>query len=155
VREAIRHGGERDAGMPLTRVFLSFDFDNDRQVAKAMGMQLQSPANDFEVANWSLKEASPQKLWREDAEYQIKRSHLVVVVLGRQTHRAQGVLTEVEIARRPDINKPVVQVYPSTIAQPRGVPNAGRVLRWNHENLRRHAASRAGTCSLTTRRLRG
>jgi hypothetical protein len=122
--------------MSPTRVFLSFDFDNDRSVAKAMGLQLRSPDNEFEVANWSLKEAAPERLWRGRAEYQIRRSHLMVIVLGRQTHRAPGVLDEIAIARRPDVDTPIVQLYPNTIPPPTPVRNGGRAIAWTHDNLR-------------------
>jgi len=82
-----------------TRVYVAFDF-GDRKLAAMMGGQLRNPNSGYEVANWSLKEARPEASWETDAEYKIKRLDLLMIVLGRNTHRADGVLREVSFARR-------------------------------------------------------
>lgn len=82
-----------------TRVFISFDYDEDRKVAALLGGQLRNRTADFHVENWSMKEAAPQKLWPEDARRRISRSDVVLVVVGRRTYHASGVLKEVRFAR--------------------------------------------------------
>lgn len=117
-----------------TRVFISFDFDNDLGVAKLLGGQLRNPSAPFEVENWSMKEARPEKLWLQDALRRINRSDVVLVVLGRETWRASGVLAEVEAAR--ELKVPLRQIIGyRDLASPTPVPNGGRVYRWGRDNL--------------------
>lgn len=117
-----------------TRVFISFDYDKDLGVAKLLGGQLANPRSPFEVENWAMKEAAPAKLWPEEARRRINRSDVVLVVLGKDTHRASGVLKEVEMAR--ELSVPLRQVIGyRDLVSPTPVPNAGRVYRWGTDNL--------------------
>ena len=49
--------------MAMTRVFFSFDFDNDLALKNLMKGQLKLPGSPFEAADWSMKEAAPQRNW--------------------------------------------------------------------------------------------
>jgi hypothetical protein len=119
-----------------TRVFISFDFDNDRGVARLLGGQLRRPGSAFEVENWSMKEAAPQRLWRDEAWRRINRSDVMLVVLGRHTHRAPGVLDEVAMARGAKPPVPLRQIIAyKNLFSPTPVPGAGRVHRWGHDRL--------------------
>lgn len=115
-----------------TRVYVAFDF-GDRKLAAMMGGQLRNPNSGYEVANWSLKEARPEASWETDAEYKIKRSDLLMIVLGRNTHRADGVLREVSFARRAGV--PCCQIAPASLLSVTPVPNGGRWYRWSEQNL--------------------
>ena len=53
-------------------------------------------------------------------------------MVGRQTHRAQGVLREVAMAREEGI--PIVRYAGGEYT---AVPNAGRLYAWNSDNLKR------------------
>ena len=114
-----------------SRVFVSFDFSHDRVLAPFVVEQ--SRCLGFEIEDWSLKEAAPTTTWRLEAERRIKRCDLVLVMLGAHTHRAPGVRAEVAIARRLEV--PLVQVIGYRDSSPTPVFNAGRVYRWNSENL--------------------
>jgi MTH538 TIR-like domain (DUF1863) len=116
-----------------TRIFVSYDFDHDRQLALLLQNQSKLPAAPFETANWSLKEAAPEAKWLLSAVARIKRCDVVLVLLGKHTHRAPGVRKEVAVARR--LKKPIYQIKPrGTVATP--VPNAGRVYLWTFDNLK-------------------
>ena len=119
--------------MAKKRAFFSFDFDEDQNLKHHMVGQLKLPASPFEAADWSMKEAAPQRNWEAEAEARIKRSDVVVVLVGPKTHKAPGVLKEVAITRR--LKKPVVQIIGYKDASPTAVPNAGRLLRWTWENM--------------------
>ncbi|MBM3300362.1 MAG: TIR domain-containing protein [Deltaproteobacteria bacterium] len=116
------------------RVFVSFDFDNDKILKDFIIGQSRNPDSPFEVADWSMKEAAPQRSWEDEAEDRISRSEIVIVMVGANTYRAPGVLKEVAMARRAE--KPIVQIIGYRDANPTPVPNAGRLLRWNWENLK-------------------
>ena len=89
-------------------VFVSFDFDNDKKLKDFIIGQSKLQDSPFEVSDWSMKEAAPQRNWEQSAEDRIKRVKLVIVMVGPETHRTPGVLKEVEMARRNNI--PIVQV---------------------------------------------
>jgi hypothetical protein len=116
-----------------TRVFISFDFDQMRFEAAALGEQLrQSPR--FSVANWSMKEAAPERLWPQEAEKRLNRSDVMLIIINGNTWAARGVLTEVEIARR--LGVPIRMIYPERIPRPQRVPAPGAPLRrWTHDAL--------------------
>lgn len=117
-----------------TRVFISFDFDEDFFLAKALGEQLRRSSR-FDVANWSMKEAAPERLWRDEAERRLIRSDVMLIVLGPKTYRAPGVLAEVRLARNVRPPVPVRQVIGYRNSHPTPVQDGGRVYRWEHDNL--------------------
>lgn len=56
-------------------------------------------------------------------------------MLGKETVNAQGVLKEVEIARSEGI--PIVQIIADKNSKCPRIPSAGRVYKWNWENLQK------------------
>jgi hypothetical protein len=116
------------------KVFVSFDFDNDRVLKDFILGQARHADSPFEVVDHSLKEAAPERDWPLKARAAIKRSELVLVMVGRQTHRAQGVLREVSMAREEGI--PTIQIIGYRDGEYTAVPNAGRLYAWNWDNLK-------------------
>jgi hypothetical protein len=53
--------------MAKTKVFVSFDFDNDKVLRDFIIGQAKLPDSPFEVSDYSLKEAAPQKDWERKA----------------------------------------------------------------------------------------
>ena len=119
--------------MTKKRAFFSFDFDEDQNLKNNMVGQMRLPSSPFEGADWSMKEAAPQRDWEKEAESRINRSDVVVVLVGPKTYKAPGVLKEVAMARR--LGKPIVQIIGYKDSHPRLVPNAGRLLRWTWPNM--------------------
>lgn len=117
------------------RIFVSFDFDNDRALKDFVIGQARNPDSPFEVVDFSLKEAAPMKTWEEKARTAIRYSGLVLVMVGRYTYKAPGVLKEVAIAREEE--KPIVQVIGYKGGDYTPVANAGSLYRWNWENLKK------------------
>jgi len=121
--------------MAKKRVFISFDFDNDKVLKDFIIGQSRLPDSPFEVIDTSLKEAAPMKTWEDKARAAIKRSHIVVVMVGPETHKASGVLKEVDMARQEQI--PIVQVIGYKEGEYTAVPNAGRLYAWDWGNLKK------------------
>lgn len=119
--------------MAKKRVFFSFDFDEDHVLKHYMVGQLKLDSSPFAAADWSMKEAAPQRNWEAEAESRITRSDVVVVLVGPNTHKAPGVLKEVAITRR--LRKPIVQIIGYKDSSPTAVPNGGRLLRWTWANM--------------------
>ena len=120
--------------MAKKRVFISFDFDNDRVLKEFVIGQSKLPDSPFEVIDTSLKEAAPMRTWEDKARAAIGRSDLVLVVVGAQAYRAPGVLKEVAMARSAKI--PIVQMIGRKDIDYTPVPDAGRLYRWSWENLK-------------------
>jgi hypothetical protein len=118
------------------RLFVSFDYDNDRVLKDFVIQQARNPDSPFSVIDLSLKEAAPEPTWEAKARVAISRADVVMVMLGRHTSRAQGVLKEIAIAR--SLGKPIFQMigYQSG-TRDWAVPDAGRVYSWNWENLKK------------------
>lgn len=116
------------------RVFISFDFDNDKVLKDFLIGQSKLPDSPFKVSDWSLKEAAPEKNWEEKARAKIGLVDLVIVLVGPKTYRASGVLKEVKIAQ--DLNKQIIQIIGYKNGEYKRVLGAGRLYRWNWENLK-------------------
>jgi hypothetical protein len=121
--------------MAKKRVFVSFDFDNDKTLKEFIIGQARLPDSPFEVVDTSLKEAAPMKTWEDKARAAIKRSDLVLVMVGPTTHKAPGVLKEVKMAR--EENVPIVQIIGYRDGNYTAVPDAGRLYAWNWDNLKK------------------
>ena len=117
------------------RVYVSFDFDNDKALRDFIVGQAKLPDSPFEIANWSLKEAAPERDWETLARDRIARVDMVIVMVGPKTHKAPGVLKEVAIAR--NLGKPIYQIIGYRDRNYTAVPNAGRLYSWNWENLKK------------------
>ena len=117
------------------RVFVSFDFDNDKTLKEFIIGQSKHDDSPFEVVDHSLKEAKPEKDWEEHAERAIGRAEVVIVMLGEKTHKAPGVLKEVAMANK--AKKTIFQIIGYKDGNYTAVPNAGRVYAWNWDNLKK------------------
>ena len=121
--------------MAKKKVFVSFDFDNDKVLKDFIIGQARLEDSPFEVIDTSLKEAAPMKTWEDKARASIKRSDIVVVMVGPKTHSAAGVLKEVAIAREEKIS--IVQVIGYKDGNYTAVPNSGRLYSWNWDNMKK------------------
>lgn len=89
--------------MTQKRAFISFDFDNDKQLRGSLVSQAQDPKSPFNLVDWSVHEPFSEK-WRAQIRDLIHKSDLVIVICGYHTHQAKGVAAEVTIAQ--ELNKP-------------------------------------------------
>jgi hypothetical protein len=121
--------------MAKKRVFVSFDFDNDKTLKDFIIGQSKVADSPFEVIDHSLKEAAPEKRWLDKARAAISRSDVFMVMLGPKTRNAPGVLEEVKVANELKKEKFQIIGYKDG-SKDLAVAGAGRVYRWNWENLR-------------------
>lgn len=121
--------------MTQKRLFVSFDFENDRTAREFVIGQSRLPDSPFEVIDHSLKEAQPERDWEQKARAAIARSDVVMVVLGPHTRTAPGVLKEIQLTR--ELGKPIFQMIGYRDGSEEwAVPGAGRTYRWNWSNLK-------------------
>jgi hypothetical protein len=122
--------------MAKKRVFVSFDFDNDKTLKDFIVGQAKNEDSPFEVSDYSLKETAPEKDWVKRARAAISRAEVFVVMLGPKTRKAPGVLREVRIAKELDKKRFQLIGYKDG-TKDWAVPDAGRTYSWNWENLKR------------------
>jgi len=122
--------------MAKTKVFVSYDFDNDKKLKDFIIGQAKLPDSPFEVSDHSLREAAPQKDWEAKARAAIGRADKFVVMLGPKTRSAPGVKKEVAMAT--DLAKTRFQVIGYTNGtEDWAVPGAGRTYSWSWDNLKK------------------
>lgn len=95
--------------MPTLSIFVSFEFDNDRDLQNNFYLQAAEETN-HRIRDCSLHETYPDEAWKNEARNAIRHCDVVVVLIGQNTHNAQGVIIETDMAR--SLGKPVIQVRP-------------------------------------------
>lgn len=122
--------------MAKKRVFVSFDFDNDKTLKEFLIGQSKLPDSPFEVADHSLKEAAPEKDWLDKATAAIKRSDVFIVMLGPKTRFASGVKKEIKVANELGKTKFQIIGYKDGTSD-WAVEGGGRTYSWNWDNLKK------------------
>ena len=81
-----------------TKVFISFDYDNDFDLKTLLAGQAKYNASPFEIADWSVKEHLTGD-WKAKVRSKLRRVDQMIVICGRRTHTAVGVSDEIKIAQ--------------------------------------------------------
>ena len=84
--------------MVKKKVYISFDFQNDRAFKNELVAASQAEGANFKIANWSTKPANIDPKWLKETKYHISRCDAFVVVIGVNTKTAKGVRHELDIA---------------------------------------------------------
>jgi hypothetical protein len=122
--------------MAKTRVFVSYDFDNDKKLYDFIIGQAKLPDSPFEVSDHSLEEAAPQKDWEARARAAISRADKFIVMLGPKTRYAPGVKKEVAMAK--SLAKTRFQIIGYTSgSRDWAVLDAGTTYSWSWPNLKK------------------
>jgi hypothetical protein len=122
--------------MAKTKVFVSYDFDNDKKLYDFIIGQAKLSDSPFEVSDHSLKEAAPQKDWEAKARAAISRADRFIVMLGPKTRNAPGVKKEVAIAK--SLGKTRFQIIGYTNgSRDWAVADDGVTYSWNWPNLKK------------------
>ena len=95
--------------MPTLNIFVSFEFDKDKDLKNNFYEQAKEESH-HRIKNCSLHESYPNAEWKTKARNAIRQCDVVVVLIGQDTHDAQGVIVETDMAR--SLGKPVIQVKP-------------------------------------------
>ena len=117
----------------MIKAFVCFDFDNDHDLKGSLIKQAKDASSPFTFTDFSLKESQPEHQWLSQAQSAISRCDIFIVLLGKKTYKAQGVLKEVQIAR--GLKKPRFQLKPQG-SNPEKVNNAGPTVNWTWNKLK-------------------
>lgn len=121
--------------MANPRAFISFDFDNNSTEKLLFAGQAKNSKTPFNIEDWSSKESLPQKEWEELIKSKINKCNMLIVLVGKKTHTATGVVKEIGFAKSQDV--PVFGVYISgadnTSTLPTGLQRNRTIdWDWNH-----------------------
>lgn len=121
--------------MAKTRVFVSFDYDNDVDLKNLFVGQAKNEDSPFDIADWSIKDASPG--WKSDARKRIRASDVVAVISGQETDTATGVSVELAIAQDEDIAYFLLKGRANrTCKKPKAAKSSDKVYKWTWDNLK-------------------
>lgn len=95
--------------MANPRAFISFDFDNNSTEKTLFSGQAKNSRTPFNIEDWSSKTALPQKEWEVLIEGKINKCNFLIVLVGKKTSSATGVVKEIAFAKSQDV--PVFGVY--------------------------------------------
>ncbi len=122
--------------MDLPRAFISFDIDHNEKAKFLFVGQAKNEQTPFNIADWSCKEALPQKQWEALINDKINKCDMVIVLVGKNMATATGVLKEISFAHDNDV--PVFGVFvdgaDTSSTLPAGL-SRGRVIEWKWDAI--------------------
>lgn len=116
------------------RAFISFDYDHDARLKDLLVGQAKHSDTPFEIADWSIKTASPT--WKAEARNRIKRAGLVIVLCGQNTRSAVGVAEELKIAQEEGVPYFLLAGYKTGSVKPTTAKATDKLYTWTWDNLK-------------------
>ena len=120
----------------MARVFISFDYDNDAELARTLVGQANQQDSPFSIKDCSLRGPVTEK-WRVKVRDLIRAADLVIVICGKHTDVASGVAAELSITR--EENKPyfLLRGRPNDACKkPRMTLKDDEIYKWTWKNLK-------------------
>lgn len=122
--------------MNKSRVFVSFDFDNDARLKDLLVGQSKNPDSPFELADWSIKEHLTGN-WKEKARGRIRSVDVVCVLCGEHTHIAVGVAAELTLAQEEKVPYFLLKGLADKVCtRPTSAKMTDKMYAWNWLNLK-------------------
>lgn len=119
-----------------TRVFISFDYDNDVTLKSFLVGQSKRDDSPFYLADWSIKEHIDDD-WKAKARTRIKAVDVVCVICGEKTDKAIGVSAEVKIAQEEKIPYFLLKGYSEAVCvKPKAALTSDKLYKWTWDNLK-------------------
>ena len=122
--------------MTSTKVFISFDYDNDADLKTMLTGQAKLADSPFEIADWSVKEHLEGD-WKEKVRSKLRRVDQVVVICGEKTHTATGVSDEVKIAQEESVPYFLLKARANkNCTKPNAAKSSDKLYQWTWDNLK-------------------
>jgi hypothetical protein len=122
--------------MPISRTFISFDFEHDEDLRNLLAGQAKNPDSPFEIRDRSIKEPLSGD-WREKVRRRMDNIDLVIVICGEYTHSAAGVAVELNIAR--EARKPYFLLWGRSdrnCTKPTSALSSDKIYEWTWPGLK-------------------
>ena len=117
-------------------IFVSFEFEKDNSLKNSFYSQARELGT-HRVRNCSLDGGSEEQAWKNRAREAIRQCDVVLVLVGKNTHNAPGVLVETDMAR--SLSKPTIQLLSETARRNgyNGVPHIKDRIPWRWSVINR------------------
>jgi hypothetical protein len=119
-----------------TRLFISYDYDNDATLKEFLVGQSKLDDSPFEFTDASVKYHLTGD-WETKVKARIKNADQVAVLCGLNTNTATGVAAEVKIAQ--DLNKPyflLAGYKDKANKKPKTALSTDKMYKWTWDNLK-------------------
>jgi hypothetical protein len=128
--------------MNKTRVFISFDYDNDADIKNLLVGQSRNEDSPFSIVDMSIKEPINYN-WKENARKRIKSCDVVAVLCGEKTNTATGVSAEMRIAQEEHVPYFLLSGRPNgNVVRPLAAKNSDKLYKWSWDILKALIAGR-------------
>lgn len=118
----------------MKKVFISFDYDHDQFLRNSLAGQAKLTDSPFEIEDWSVKIPWDEADWEAKCLTKIKRTDLVIVMVGPYTANCIGVKKEIKMAKVAGVPVVGVRGYPDkTCPRPEGLEG---YYRWTWPNIK-------------------
>lgn len=118
------------------RAFVSFDVDHNSNEKILFVGQSSHSKTPFSHEDWSVKKPMLQSKWEELAEDKIGKTHLMIVLVGKNMSTATGVDLEIAMAKRQNVPFFGVYVGGATTSSPLPTGLArNRTIPWTWEGV--------------------
>ena len=87
--------------MATKSAFISFYYDNDRDIYGSLVAQAKDPSLAFSISDWSLTEQITEK-WKEEVRHRKRRVDQTIMLCGKHTDKAAGLAATVTIVHEED-----------------------------------------------------
>ena len=125
------------SAMSIKSVFISFDYEHDKDIRGSLVAQAKDPHSPFNITDWSVNEPIDEK-WRQKVRDIIHRTDLTIVICGEFTDTAAGVTAEMTIVR--EEKKPYFLLRgrrKKVCKKPGGTLRTDEIQPWNWQILKR------------------
>jgi CTP synthase (UTP-ammonia lyase) len=95
--------------MSNPRAFVSFDYDNNKTEKELFIGQAKNSKTPFNIEDWSSKTQLPQAQWEKLLKEKVNKCNMLIVLVGKKTASATGVVKEISFAKSQDV--PIFGVY--------------------------------------------
>jgi hypothetical protein len=121
--------------MAKAKIFISFDYDNDKSLKELLIGQSKNEESPFEIVDASVKEELAGD-WKEKVRKRIKQVDQVIVICGEHTDTASGVNAELKITQEEDIKYFLLWGYKDVeCKKPKSALSSDKIYKWTWDNL--------------------
>lgn len=117
------------------KTFISFDYDNDRDLKLLLVGQAKNENSPFEIYDSSVKDELYGD-WKEKVKSKLRNLDLMIVICGEKTNTASGVSSELKMAK--ELGLPYFLLWGRNgkkCVKPTSADEYDKIYEWTWDNL--------------------